>query len=340
MTPAEITRELDELESRLERLRIKYDQYFTGIEKMLPFVQRKDVDRRFAQLHKEQFRNAGLRFRFQTMVQRFTTYQTYWGRIVRQIEEGTFKRDALRAQRLGRRLDRQAGLQAEANDANDANAAPEITAEPDAAEPMELDDDDISETTMHASRGQERESFDFGSVLRAPTPAPIPAAATPAAPSPAVRPGSGGAVPRVPRSSPTNPVVPGPNPNSPLAPRGAPVSPVAARSTPTDPGVRQPGAPLIRPAPLAAKPTAAPAPKPAPAPAEDPSIRSLHQRFVEARRMTGENTDVQYESIARQARENVARLSQKYQGAEVRMDVSIKDGKAILKPVVVMPKKG
>ncbi len=276
MTPAEILRELDELETRLERLRVKYDQYFIGIEKMLPFVQRKDVDRRFAQLHKEQFRNGGLRFRFQTMVQRFTTYQTYWGRIIRQIEEGSYKRDVIRAQRLGRTLDRQAAAPEAAPGATpdekvDASDGPELE---------ELGDDDLSETTMHASRGQERESFpDFGSPLRAPTPAPVPAAA---------------------RS----------------------VAPVVR--------------PLARPA-----PAPAPAPKPTPAPvAEDPQIRALHQRFVEARRMTGESTDVQYESIAKQARETLPRLAQKYQGADVRFDVSIKDGKAVLKPIVTMPKKG
>ncbi|MDP3216205.1 MAG: hypothetical protein Q8S73_19005, partial [Deltaproteobacteria bacterium] len=177
MTPAEIQKELDELESRLERLRIKYDQYFIGIEKMLPFVQRKDVDRRFAQLHKEQFRNGGLRFRFQTMVQRFTTYQTYWGRIIRQIEEGTYKRDLIRAQRLGRTLQQRAGAPAE-------EAAPD---------PMELTDDDLADATpddptpapmpvAQPARRRDVEAFpDLGaSPLRAPTPAPVPAAGRPA----------------------------------------------------------------------------------------------------------------------------------------------------------------
>ncbi len=298
MTPAEIVRELDELESRLERLRVKYDQYFIGIEKMMPFVQRKDVDRRFAQLHKEQFRNGGLRFRFQTMVQRFTTYQTYWGRIIRQIEEGTYKRDVIRAQRLGRSLDRR---ETAPDTQPGATPEPEVS---DGPELEELGDDDVSETTMHASRGHEPEAFpDFGSPLRAPTPAPIPVAAKPVAP--VARPAASPLGATIPRSSPLNPVV----------------------------------RPLARPAPA---PTPAPAPaavaKPAPV-AEDPQIRALHQRFLEARKMTGENTDVQYESIARQARENMTRLTQKYQGADVRMDVSIKDGKAVLKPIVTMPKK-
>ena len=270
MTPAEIVRELDELEIRLERLRVKYDQYFIGIEKMLPFVQRKDVDRRFSQLHKEQFRNGGLRFRFQTMVQRFTTYQTYWGRIIRQIEDGSYKRDVIRAQRLGRSLDQRA-----AAPDTQPGAAPEATPDSsDGPELEELGDDDVSETTMHASRGQQPEAFpDYGSAPRAPTPAPMPA--------------------------------------------------------------RTIARPLVRPVPA---PAPSPAPKPAPV-AEDPQIRALHQRFVEARRMTGESTDVQYESIAKQARETLPRLAQKYQGADVRFDVSIKDGKAVLKPIVTMPKK-
>ena len=34
-----------------------------------------------------------------TLVQRFTSYQTYWNRILRQIEEGTYKRDIQKLKR-------------------------------------------------------------------------------------------------------------------------------------------------------------------------------------------------------------------------------------------------
>ena len=50
-----------------------------------------------AVLRKEQIRNTGLRFKFQTLIQRFNTYQTYWMRISRQIEQGTYRRDVMRA---------------------------------------------------------------------------------------------------------------------------------------------------------------------------------------------------------------------------------------------------
>lgn len=86
-----------ELELRIDRLRALYDQYFSGLEKLEPLVPRKDVERRLEVLRRQQIRNTGLRFKFQTLVQRYNTYQMYWQRIVRQIDSGTYKRDVLRA---------------------------------------------------------------------------------------------------------------------------------------------------------------------------------------------------------------------------------------------------
>lgn len=90
-------REVEDLEIRIERLRALYDQYFMGIEKIEPGVQRKDVERRIWLLRKEQIRNTGVRFKFQTVVQRYNTFMQYWQRSVREIENGTYKRDVLRA---------------------------------------------------------------------------------------------------------------------------------------------------------------------------------------------------------------------------------------------------
>ena len=135
MTPAEIQRELDELDTRLERLRVKYDQFFTGIEKMLPYVQRKDVDRRFQALQRVQMRNTGMRFRFQTLVQRFTSYQTYWNRITRQIEEGTFRRDVIKAQRMGLGAAAVAAAKQAAEDASEL--PPEFPSEPEEIDEFE-----------------------------------------------------------------------------------------------------------------------------------------------------------------------------------------------------------
>src|SRR5450755_3171152 len=100
--------------------------YFMGIEKIEPAVARKDVDRRFYVLRRTQIRNTAMRFRFLNVLLRYNTYQTYWMRISRKIEEGTYKRDVRRA------------------NARFANPAPKKKGE----ESYELSDDDLSEM-MH-----------------------------------------------------------------------------------------------------------------------------------------------------------------------------------------------
>jgi len=96
LTPEQIEEAIADLEKRLDRLRALYDMYFTGIERIEPSIQRKDVDRRVYQLRKEQIRNTGLRFRFNMLVQRYNTMLTYWMRVARAIEEGRWRRDVLK----------------------------------------------------------------------------------------------------------------------------------------------------------------------------------------------------------------------------------------------------
>ena len=97
MTPKEQEIAIGELEERVDRLRNLYEQYFLGFERLEPTVSRKDVDRRFMLLRKEQIRNTAMRFRFNVVTQKFNTYAMHWVRICRQIEEGTYKRHIRKA---------------------------------------------------------------------------------------------------------------------------------------------------------------------------------------------------------------------------------------------------
>jgi hypothetical protein len=101
---AELEVALEELETRLERLRALYEQYFMGLEKIEPAIARKDVDRRIYVLRREKIRNTAKRFKLQTIIQRYNTFQQYWQRICREIENGTYKRHLLRAQKNGELL--------------------------------------------------------------------------------------------------------------------------------------------------------------------------------------------------------------------------------------------
>jgi hypothetical protein len=99
MTPKEFEIMLSDVEVQLSRLKHLYEQWFQGIERTEPLIPRKQLERSMHALRKEQPRNTALRFRLQTLIQRYTTMQTYWRRIGRQIEEGTYRRDLLRARR-------------------------------------------------------------------------------------------------------------------------------------------------------------------------------------------------------------------------------------------------
>lgn len=99
MDVREFEQNLHDLEVKLERLKALYEQWFQGMERLEPTVPRKDVERRLQTLRRSLPRNTTLRFRFQQMVQRYTTYTAYWARVGRQIEEGTYRRDLLKARR-------------------------------------------------------------------------------------------------------------------------------------------------------------------------------------------------------------------------------------------------
>jgi len=99
MTPKEFEIRLSDAEIQLSRIKHLYEQWFQGIERIEPQIPRKQFDRAMHELRKTTPRNTALRFRFQTLIQRYTTLQTYWRRIGRQIEEGTYRRDLLRARR-------------------------------------------------------------------------------------------------------------------------------------------------------------------------------------------------------------------------------------------------
>lgn len=99
MDASEIEVALEELEQRVERLRALFEQYFMGIEKIEPSVLRKDVERRFWILRRTQIRNTAMRFKLNTISQRYNTYQQYWQRSMREIEAGTYRRHLVRAEK-------------------------------------------------------------------------------------------------------------------------------------------------------------------------------------------------------------------------------------------------
>ncbi|HVP68050.1 MAG TPA: MXAN_5187 C-terminal domain-containing protein [Anaeromyxobacteraceae bacterium] len=136
-----------DLEEELEELKVKYEMYFLGVERMEPARRRDDLKRNIARLKNAFTRNAGLRFRIQALHARYLAYERLWLRSAREKEEGRYRRDILKARR--RRVPageakgsapKRPGLQSEDVDlsdfgAPDADEADETVSEENAAVP-------------------------------------------------------------------------------------------------------------------------------------------------------------------------------------------------------------
>lgn len=345
----EVQIQIDELDTRLDRLRALFEQYFIGIEKIEPHVQKKDVERRFERLRKVQLRNTALRFRFNALVQKYTSYLTYWGRIARQIEEGTYRRDLSRLQRRGRPAarDDDEGQVFEL----DADAIESVD---DFDEVDELADDDrptLPPTAQHVAEAASASGRAPASGV--PVEAKLAAASSPRSVEEFDLPFRSDAPPVSVPASPSPDPAPA-RPAKPVAPAGSPATRRAglsvfgiasgARSAGAVPHVTQspvPPAPSVhgRSAAMSAKPAstsparAIPVPTPT-APLRDrDDVHALYERYSESRRLTGE-TEVSYDAVARQVRDTLPRLAERFPGADVSFDVTVKNGRTVLRPIV------
>ncbi|MEM7606795.1 MAG: MXAN_5187 C-terminal domain-containing protein [Myxococcota bacterium] len=85
-----------EAETDLAVLKARYDQWIQGMERVPPVRARDALDRRLRELRRNQPNNTAARFKFNSIYARWTTLSTYWARVSRQIEEGTFRRDVMK----------------------------------------------------------------------------------------------------------------------------------------------------------------------------------------------------------------------------------------------------
>ncbi len=80
--------ELDKLEEDIRKLKNKYDQFFTGFQKMPPILERHNLDVFIYELSKQKMRDNARRFRFNQLLSRYNQFREMWGRKMREREEG------------------------------------------------------------------------------------------------------------------------------------------------------------------------------------------------------------------------------------------------------------
>jgi len=73
-------------------LKVAYDRYFVGVDNMPPVRKHEAVTRLLREFLRRPPMRTVQKFRFNTLKGRLHTYEQYWNRIMRQIEQGTYKR--------------------------------------------------------------------------------------------------------------------------------------------------------------------------------------------------------------------------------------------------------
>ena len=100
LSQSQIDGMLNEYEQKLDMLHREYELFFHGIERRPPIHLRKEVGRLTRTLeHKTFIQNTAQKFRRRSLIQRFNTHKNYWERVLKQIEEGTFRRHIEKAKR-------------------------------------------------------------------------------------------------------------------------------------------------------------------------------------------------------------------------------------------------
>lgn len=94
---SQINSTLDEVEQRSNHLKIQYEKYFSGIERIEPLKEREDIKRVLRDLGDKQMPNATQRFRYQQLKARFQSLELYWMRNLAMIERGTHPKMKFRA---------------------------------------------------------------------------------------------------------------------------------------------------------------------------------------------------------------------------------------------------
>ena len=90
---------LGELEKKLDRVKILYEQFFMGIEKLEPQTLKKEIARRVLDMSQRYIKNTALRYRFTALNQKLASYTNYWHRTMREIERGTYYRNVAKVAR-------------------------------------------------------------------------------------------------------------------------------------------------------------------------------------------------------------------------------------------------
>ncbi len=172
---------LDDLEKSSESIKRDYDQYFLGLSKRPPTTAQAQFAGLMRKIKEDELRewNTQDKFRFNQIHARFVSMERVWARELKQVEDGTHKRDKLKVSLMKKR-DAAAAAAAQASGATSSTLGDDRdqtrhNAQSDALDSIDVDMNSFDEDSMPGTAPKPA----------APKPAPRPAAPAPrpAAPS-------------------------------------------------------------------------------------------------------------------------------------------------------------
>ncbi len=89
--------ELTELDESMQNLQVLYEKYFLGIDRRPPEQERKRVSQKAREMRNAAIRNTALKFKINTLFAKLLSFERMWDRTLREIEDGTYKRDVFKA---------------------------------------------------------------------------------------------------------------------------------------------------------------------------------------------------------------------------------------------------
>ena len=95
--------ELDAMDESIAQLQVLYEKYFLGIDRRPPEQERKRVSDRMRTLKTTLVKNTALKFRLHTLFAKLISFERMWDRTLREMEEGTYRRDVFKAKLHGKK---------------------------------------------------------------------------------------------------------------------------------------------------------------------------------------------------------------------------------------------
>ncbi len=96
-TDRSLHQQLDEVEQKMFLLKIDYEKYFSGLERIEPLRTREELRRQMRDFLDKPMNNSVQRFRYQTLKARYHSLELYWQRNLTLVERGTHPKMRFRA---------------------------------------------------------------------------------------------------------------------------------------------------------------------------------------------------------------------------------------------------